>query len=112
MVTANNFLSNKTMYIFQPVTLPDIAQMVERSTVDRLVLCSTHSVRKNDLSRGLNASTGRHSTFGVVVTYFPSKEVPRFRLPEGAKMVSHSKYFIALLARGRRIETCPLRKRR
>ena len=24
------------------------------------------------------------STFGVVVTYFPSKEVPRFRLPEGA----------------------------
>jgi hypothetical protein len=27
-------------------------------------------------------------------------------------MVSHSKYFIALLARGRRIETCPLRKRR
>ena len=25
-----------------------------------------------------------NSTFGVVVTYFPSKEVPRFRLPEGA----------------------------
>ena len=24
------------------------------------------------------------STFGVVVTYFPSKEMPRFRLPEGA----------------------------
>ena len=23
-------------------------------------------------------------TFGVVVTYFPSKEMPRFRLPEGA----------------------------
>ena len=25
------------------------------------------------------------STLGVVVTYFPSKEVPRFRLPEGAQ---------------------------
>ena len=43
---SKQFLINKTMYIFQPVTLPDIAQMVERSTVDRLVLCSTHSVRK------------------------------------------------------------------
>ena len=25
-------------------------------------------------------------TFGVVVTYFPSKEMPRFRLPEGAML--------------------------
>ena len=111
MVTANNFFLKDHVYI-------PTCNSTGHSSDGRAIDCRSigpvfnSQCPENDLSRGLNASTGRHSTFGVVVTYFPSKEVPRFRLPEGAKMVSHSKYFIALLARGRRIETCPLRKRR
>ena len=47
-----------------------LAQMVERS------LCMREA--------GGSMPPFSISTFGVVVTYFPSKEVPRFRLPEGA----------------------------
>jgi hypothetical protein len=48
----------------------ELAQMVER----------TLSMRE----AGGSMPPFSISTFGVVVTYFPSKEVPRFRLPEGA----------------------------
>ena len=50
--------------------LGELAQMVERS------LCMREA--------GGSMPPFSTSTFGVVVTYFPSKEVPRFRLPEGA----------------------------
>tara|TARA_Y100000748_G_scaffold178060_1_gene149051 strand:+ start:54 stop:245 length:192 start_codon:yes stop_codon:yes gene_type:complete len=61
---------------------PAIAQLVERTTVDRLVTCS------NQVG-GIYFWNARSKicTFGVVVTYFPSKEVPRFRLPEGAENI-------------------------
>ena len=61
--------------------LPAIAQLVERSTVDRLVGCSIHPCRNLSLGRKTYLS---HRTLGVVVTFLPSKEEPRFRLPEGA----------------------------
>ena len=64
---------------------PVIAQLVERSTVDRLVGCSIHSHRRSHL-RGEIFYLSRRSTFGVVVTFLPSKEKPRFQLPEGAKI--------------------------
>ena len=51
-------------------SIGDVAQMVERSLSMREAAGSMPAI-----------ST---STFGVVVTYLPSKQVPRFRLPEGA----------------------------
>ena len=64
--------------------LPVIAQLVERSTVDRLVGCSIHPRRRSDKRRAIFYFVVYKSTFGVVVTFLPSKEEPRFRLPEGA----------------------------
>ena len=62
--------------------LPAIAQLVERSTVDRLVGCSIHPRRIYYWDS--NVLSICHGTLGVVVTFLPSKEEPRFRLPEGA----------------------------
>ena len=59
-----------------------IAQLVERSTVDRLVGCSIHPRRIYYWDS--NVLSICHGTLGVVVTFLPSKEEPRFRLPEGA----------------------------
>ena len=75
-----------------------IAQLVERYTCNVKVSCSIHGgslanegelaqmVERTLSMREARGSMPRFSksTFGVVVTYFPSKEVPRFRLPEGA----------------------------
>ena len=77
-----------------------IAQLVERYTCNVKVSCSIHGgslanegelaqmVERTLSMREARGSMPRfsiiNSTFGVVVTYFPSKEVPRFRLPEGA----------------------------
>ena len=60
-----------------------LAQMVERS------LCMREA--------GGSMPPFSISTFGVVVTYFPSKEVPRFRLPEGAISYIENPFFSFLI---------------
>ena len=73
-------------YVKRTVNLssPAIAQLVERSTVDRLVGCSIHPRWRSKKRRGIFYVVSIKGTFGVVVTFLPSKEEPRFRLPEGA----------------------------
>ena len=63
--------------------IPVIAQLVERSTVDRLVGCSIHPRRRSNKEEQFSILSYK-STFGVVVTLLTSIQQPRFRLPEGA----------------------------
>ena len=43
--------------------------------------------------RGFDSHSGPYArTIGVVVTYVPSKDMPRFRLPDGAASIVYGHY--------------------
>ena len=61
-------------------SIPDIAQLVERLTVDQLVLCSIHSVRK-DLIERIRFLNNNYIKFNYYYYYMDKNE----SLPERCK---------------------------